>query len=238
MPITRKCLWPEQCLDCPALVHRSTAVRCLRQRERGRRPRPEPSSPAPLSRPSGTLRKGAKCICPIRRRASVRPDDFLDVSKPGTRKGPAWVSTRWGPSPLAESARRANHAMSIALVSAALAAAWQSIGYLHKSDDEDRFSGVAGGRRPKLVHRPELVTRSDGRYEVECRDCRARSDEALPIGIGLAVSSEVLALEMLRNHVGPAAWSKASQILPSPHSPPVSRSTSVGRPVGSESRSA
>ena len=75
---------------------------------------------------------------------------------------------------------------------------------------------MGGGSRPKLVHRPELVTRSDGRYEIRCSDCRGRSDEPVPIGIGLPVSSRVLALEMLRNHVGPAAWRTASHILPEP----------------------
>jgi hypothetical protein len=61
---------------------------------------------------------------------------------------------------------------------------------------------MAGGASPRLVHRPELVTRGDGRYEVRCNDCRGRSDERVPIGIGLPESSKVLALEMLRNHGG------------------------------------
>ena len=73
---------------------------------------------------------------------------------------------------------------------------------------------MAGGVKPRLVHRPELVTRSDGRYEVRCNDCRSRTDELVPIGIGLPISSKVLALEMLRNHVGPAARRAASELLP------------------------
>ena len=97
---------------------------------------------------------------------------------------------------------------------------------------------MAGGSRPKLVHRPELVTRSDGRYEVERKDCRARSDEAVPIGIGLPVSSRVLALEMLRNHVGPAAWRTATQVLPAPPPAATKHSADVGRMVHPASRTA
>ena len=88
---------------------------------------------------------------------------------------------------------------------------------------------MAGGR-PKLVHRPELVTRSDGRYEIRCEDCRVRTDEPVPIGIGLPVSSRVLAVEMLRNHVGPAARRTASQLLPAPPPPlatPVTTTTAT-----------
>jgi hypothetical protein len=93
--------------------------------------------------------------------------------------------------------------------------------------------------RPKLVHRPELVTRSDGRYEVECKDCRARSDEPVPIGIGLPISSKVLALEMIRNHVGPAAWAIASQVLPAPHPAATRRrADDVARTVHPAARSA
>ena len=92
--------------------------------------------------------------------------------------------------------------------------------------DKLRFLHMAGGGRPKLVRRPELVTRSDGRYEVRCDDCRGRSDERVPIGIGLPMSSRILALEMLRNHVGPATWRTASQILPEPSLP----ATKLGDP--------
>ena len=74
---------------------------------------------------------------------------------------------------------------------------------------------MAGGR-PRLVHRPQLVTRSDGRYEVRCNDCLTRAAEPVPIGIGLPVRSRIQALEMLRNHVGPAAWKTSSQTLPAP----------------------
>ena len=97
---------------------------------------------------------------------------------------------------------------------------------------------MAGVGRPKLVHRPELVTRSDGRYEVECKDGRARSDEAVPIGIALPVSSTVVALEMLRNHVGPAAWRAATQVLPAPPAAATERGAEVGRRVHGASRTA
>lgn len=97
---------------------------------------------------------------------------------------------------------------------------------------------MTGRPRPKLMHRPDLVTRRDGRYEVECRDCRARSDEPVPIGIGLPVSSRVMALEVLRNHVGPAAWRSGSQVLPAPLPAATKRSADVGRMVGPASRTA
>jgi hypothetical protein len=97
---------------------------------------------------------------------------------------------------------------------------------------------MAGGSRPKLVHRPELLTRSDGRYEVRCSDCRRRPDEPVPIGIGLPVSSRVLALEMLRNHVGPAAWSTASQILPEPPRAATKRGAEPAPPLGAPKRGA
>lgn len=97
---------------------------------------------------------------------------------------------------------------------------------------------MVGHGRPKLVHRPELVTRSDGRYEVECKDCRVRSDEAVPIGIGLPVSSRVLALEMLLNHVGPAAWKTGTQALPAPPPAATKRSGDVGRTVNPARRTA
>ena len=97
---------------------------------------------------------------------------------------------------------------------------------------------MAGAAGPKLVHRPELVTRSDGRYQVECKDCRARSDETVPIGIGLPVSSKVVALEMLRNHVGPAAWRAATQVLPAPPPAATERGAEMGRRVHPACRTA
>src|SRR5271167_4293243 len=95
---------------------------------------------------------------------------------------------------------------------------------------------MAGGGRPKLVHRPELVTRGDGRYEVRCDDCHGRSHEPVPIGIGLPLSSEILALEMLRNHVGPAAWRTASQILPERPGAATKRGADPVLPVGGAKR--
>jgi len=54
-------------------------------------------------------------------------------------------------------------------------------------------------------HRPQLVQRDDGRYEVRCADCGVQRDEATPIGIGFPVTSRYEAVEMLRNHAGRAA---------------------------------
>jgi hypothetical protein len=73
---------------------------------------------------------------------------------------------------------------------------------------------MPGYGRPQLVHSPHLVARSDGRYEVHCQNCRSRAEEAIPIGIGLPVASRIEALEMLRNHLGPAARRTGSQVLP------------------------
>src|ERR1700677_3786808 len=97
---------------------------------------------------------------------------------------------------------------------------------------------MAGGAKPKLVHRPELVARNNRRYEVRCNDCRGRADERVPIGIGLPVSSKVLALEMLRNHVGPAAWRTASQILPEPPRAVTKSVSHPAPPLGAPKRGA
>jgi hypothetical protein len=97
---------------------------------------------------------------------------------------------------------------------------------------------MAGGRRPKLVHRPELVARDDGRFEVRCDDCRSRTDEPVPIGIGLPVSSRVLAVEMLRNHVGPAARRTASEVLPAQPRAVAARPAEVAPVVRPATRSA
>ena len=124
------------------------------------------------------------------------------------------------------------------IVSGALARSFSRDPQLRKSDRLTRVSPMGGGSRPKLVHRPELVTRSDGRYEVRCSDCRGRSDEPVPIGIGLPVSSKVLALEMLRNHVGPAAWRTASQILPEPPRAVTKHGADTAPPLGAPKRGA
>jgi hypothetical protein len=69
--------------------------------------------------------------------------------------------------------------------------------------------------RPSLrVHRPTLLMRCDGRFEVQCEDCFSRFDEAPPIGIGIPVANEHEAKKMLRNHVGRAAGATAPHALP------------------------
>jgi hypothetical protein len=97
---------------------------------------------------------------------------------------------------------------------------------------------MPGYGRPKLVHSPNLVVRSDGRYEVHCKDCRARSEEAIPIGIGLSVSSRIEALEIFRNHLGPAARRTGSEVFPAPRAVATQRAAEGARRAAAASRSA
>src|ERR1700744_4456683 len=97
---------------------------------------------------------------------------------------------------------------------------------------------MPGYGRPKLVHSPYLVARSDGRYEGQCRDCRARAEEAIPIGIGLPVASRIEALEILRNHLGPVARRTGSQIFPAPQGPTAPATGEATGTAGEGSRSA
>jgi hypothetical protein len=53
---------------------------------------------------------------------------------------------------------------------------------------------------PKVQHRPELVHRHDGRYEIRCRECERMVLEARPIGIGLPITSRLEAESIVRNH--------------------------------------
>jgi hypothetical protein len=66
---------------------------------------------------------------------------------------------------------------------------------------ENRTSGYS--RFPVDVgkhHRPQLLRRLDGRWEVACKDCRIVSDEPALIGIGLPVTNRFEAECIAQNH--------------------------------------
>jgi hypothetical protein len=54
-------------------------------------------------------------------------------------------------------------------------------------------------------HQPQLVKLADERYAVRCQQCELRSDEDVPIGIGVPISSRAEAEAILRNHADWAA---------------------------------
>jgi len=54
-------------------------------------------------------------------------------------------------------------------------------------------------------HRPQLMQRPDGRYEVRCGECERRIDRPLPVGIGVPITNRFEAESILRNHGGRAA---------------------------------
>jgi len=64
------------------------------------------------------------------------------------------------------------------------------------------------------MHHPQLYRRADGRFEIRCEDCAARSDEPPPIGLGLAVTARKEAIEMLRNHAERPVWTSMPHDLP------------------------
>ena len=51
------------------------------------------------------------------------------------------------------------------------------------------------------THHPEVVRRDDGRWEVRCPDCTQSAEEAVPIGIGLAVGDPTMAAMIRANHL-------------------------------------
>ncbi len=56
------------------------------------------------------------------------------------------------------------------------------------------------GRLCLRMHRPSLLKRADGRFEVHYEECLARFDEAPPIGIGIPVVREHEAVGLLCTH--------------------------------------
>jgi hypothetical protein len=58
-----------------------------------------------------------------------------------------------------------------------------------------------GGREsPVENHKPRLVHRGDGRWEVCCPGCERIQDQLFPIGIGIPIVSRIEAEAIVRNH--------------------------------------
>ncbi len=54
-------------------------------------------------------------------------------------------------------------------------------------------------------HHPQVLRQNDGRWVLNCPECQVDScNRAVPIGIGLPVESEYIAMRLQENHVGPA----------------------------------
>ena len=61
-------------------------------------------------------------------------------------------------------------------------------------------------------HHPQVSRRNDGRWVLNCPECQLDSrNRAVPIGIGLPVESEDIAMQLQENHVGPARWHQSVQ---------------------------
>jgi len=61
-------------------------------------------------------------------------------------------------------------------------------------------------------HHPQVSRRNDGRWVLNCPECQLdSSNRAVPIGIGLPVKSEYIAIRLQENHVGPARWQRSIQ---------------------------
>jgi hypothetical protein len=53
-------------------------------------------------------------------------------------------------------------------------------------------------------HRPSLIHRKDGRWEVRCAECERR-EEVAPIGIGIPIMSKTEAESIALNHASTAS---------------------------------
>jgi hypothetical protein len=54
----------------------------------------------------------------------------------------------------------------------------------------------------RIRHNPIVTHRHDGRWVVECRECRD-STSSVPIGIGILLADQVTAQRLADNHRGP-----------------------------------
>ena len=52
-------------------------------------------------------------------------------------------------------------------------------------------------------HAPVLIRRADGRFQVQCACCEESGDT--PIGIGIPITSRLVAESIVRNHAGPSS---------------------------------
>jgi hypothetical protein len=53
-------------------------------------------------------------------------------------------------------------------------------------------------------HNPSVSRRADGRWVVECQECRQDPESSPPIGIGIPLSERHTAERIAQNHRGPA----------------------------------
>jgi hypothetical protein len=61
-------------------------------------------------------------------------------------------------------------------------------------------------------HHPQVSRRNDGRWVLNCPECQLESrNRAVPIGIGLPVESEDIAMRLQENHVGRTRWQRSVQ---------------------------
>jgi hypothetical protein len=61
-------------------------------------------------------------------------------------------------------------------------------------------------------HHPQFSRRNDGRWVLNCPECQLDStNRAVPIGIGLPVDSEYIAMGLQENHVGPTRRQRSVQ---------------------------
>ena len=76
--------------------------------------------------------------------------------------------------------------------------------------DEGR-ANIARGRGPmQSPHHPQVSKRNDGRWVLNCPECQLDAgNRAVPIGMGLPVESEYIAMRLQENHVGPAHWQRS-----------------------------
>jgi hypothetical protein len=61
-------------------------------------------------------------------------------------------------------------------------------------------------------HHPKVSRRNDGRWVLNCPECQLDSCSTdVPIGIGLPVETEFMAMRLQENHVGPTRWLRSIQ---------------------------
>jgi hypothetical protein len=64
-------------------------------------------------------------------------------------------------------------------------------------------------------HHPQVVRRNDGRWVLNCPECQLEStNRTVPIGIGLPVESEYIAMRLRENHIGPTRGQRWAQTTP------------------------
>jgi hypothetical protein len=66
-------------------------------------------------------------------------------------------------------------------------------------------------------HHPQVSRRNDGRWVLNCPECQLDScNKDVPIGIGLPVESEYMAMRLQENHVGPTRWLRSTRVARRP----------------------